>query len=57
MADGVEARRRELVAEQRSMKQQIDQRGDAQTAEWVQGIDDLSPGTHDMLAMTLLFPA
>jgi hypothetical protein len=28
----------------------------AQAAEWLQGIDSLSPGSSDLLAVTLLFP-
>ena len=54
--DAVEARRRELVAERRSMKQQMEQREGAQAAEWLQGIDELSPGSFDLLTVTVLWP-
>ncbi|MBC7251084.1 MAG: DEAD/DEAH box helicase, partial [Anaerolineae bacterium] len=57
LADAVEARRRELLAERQSMKQQMAQREGAQTAVWLQGIDDLSPGSFDLLTVTVLFPA
>jgi hypothetical protein len=63
--DAVEVRRRELVAERQSMKRpfdqaqdrQMEQREGARTAEWLQGIDDLSPGSLDLLTVTVLFPA
>ena len=57
LEDAVEARRRELVAERRSMKRQMEQREGAQTAEWLRGVDDLSPGSFDLLAVTALYPA
>lgn len=52
----VEARRRELVAERRSMRRQMEQREGAQVAEWLHGIDDLSPGKFDLLTVTVYFP-
>jgi superfamily II DNA or RNA helicase len=52
----VEARRQALIAERRSMRQQLEQREDAQGAEWLHGIDDLSPGSFDLLAMTVCYP-
>ena len=60
----MEARQQELVAERRSMKQpldkaqdrQMEQREGAQTAEWLRGIDDLSPGSFDFLTVTVLWP-
>jgi len=57
LEDAVEARRRELVAERRNMRQQMEQRGGAQAAEWLRGIDDLSPGSFDLLAVTICYPA
>ncbi len=57
LEDAVEARRRELVAERRRMRQQMEQRGSAQAAEWLRGIDDLSPGSFDLLAVTVYYPA
>ena len=56
LEDAVEARRKELVAERRSMRQQMEQREGAQAAEWLHGIDDLSPGSFDLLAVTVLWP-
>ncbi len=56
LEDAVEARRRELVAERRSMRQQMGQREDAQIAEWLRGIDDLSPGRFDLLTVTVYYP-
>jgi len=28
----------------------------AREAEWLQGLDNLSPGTYDVLTLTILFP-
>jgi hypothetical protein len=56
LEDAVEARRKELVAERRNMRQQMEQREGAQAAEWLHGIDDLSPGSFDLLAVTVLWP-
>ena len=53
----VEARRQEVVAERRGMRRQMEGRADAQAAEWLRGIDDLSPGSFDVLTITVLFPA
>ena len=53
----MEARRQELVIERRGMRKQMEQRKDAQIAEWLEGIDNLSPGSFDMLTVTVLFPA
>ena len=52
----VEARRQHLATERRTMREQMEQRGGAQTAEWLRGIDDLAPGSFDLLAVTVLFP-
>jgi superfamily II DNA or RNA helicase len=54
--NAVEARRVELAAERRAMKRQMEGREGAQAAEWLQGIDDLSPGSFDLLTITILFP-
>jgi hypothetical protein len=54
--DAVEARRLALAAERRSMKQQMEGREGVQAAEWLQGIDELLPGSMDLLAITVLFP-
>ena len=52
----VEARRRELVAERRAMQRSIDRRQGGRVAEWLEGIDDLSPGSFDVLAITVMYP-
>jgi hypothetical protein len=39
------------------MKRQMEQRERAQPAEWLEGIDDLAPGSFDLLTVTVLFPA
>jgi len=52
----VEARRQHLATERRTMREQMEQRGGAQTAEWLRGITDLSPGSFDLLAVTVIFP-
>ncbi len=56
LEDTVETRRQELVAERRNMKRQMEQREGAQTAEWLRGIDDLSPGSFDLLTVTVYYP-
>jgi hypothetical protein len=56
LQEAVEQRRQRLVAERHSMRQQMEGREETQTAEWLQGIDDLSPGNFDLLALTILWP-
>jgi hypothetical protein len=53
----VEARRRELVAERERMREQMEQQEGSQPGEWLEGIDDLAPGSFDLLTVTVLFPA
>jgi ERCC4-related helicase len=53
----VEAQRQELVAERERMRDQMEQQEGSQPAEWLQGIDDLAPGSFDLLTVTVLFPA
>jgi len=57
LESAVETRRQELVTERTQMREQMEQREGAQVAEWLRGIDDLSPGSFDLLTMTILFPA
>ena len=57
LEDAVEARRRELVAERRGMRRQMEQREGTQATEWLQGIDDLLPGSNDLLTVTVFYPA
>jgi hypothetical protein len=57
LAEAVEHRRQELVAERRSMREQMEGREGVQTAEWLRGIDNLAPGGFDLLAVCILYPA
>ncbi len=57
LESAVEDRRRELAAERRRMQDQMQEKEGSQPAEWLQGIDDLSPGSFDLLTVTVLFPA
>jgi hypothetical protein len=52
----VEERREQLVAERKRMRRQMEQQGGSQPAEWLEGIDDLAPGSFDLLTVTVLFP-
>jgi hypothetical protein len=57
LEDAVETRRRELVAERERMRAQMEQQEGSQPSEWLEGIDDLAPGSFDLLTVTVLFPA
>jgi len=57
LEEAVEVRRRELVAERCSIRHQMEQREGAQGAKWLQGIDDLSPGSLDLLTVTAYYPS
>ena len=56
LEQAVERRRQELVAERRSMREQMEKRSDTQAAGWLWGIDNLSPGSFDLLTLTVLWP-
>lgn len=56
LAGAVEARRQELVAERTAMRQHLEGQQGAEAAEWMQGIDDLSPGSFDVLTVTVCYP-
>lgn len=56
LKETVEARRQELVAERRSMRRQLEQREGAQASKWLQGIDDISPGSFDLLTVAVYYP-
>lgn len=56
LAQETERRREELISERRSMKQQLAQVEGSQSAEWLEGIDDLAPGSFDLLTVTVLWP-
>jgi hypothetical protein len=62
LGGAVEERRQELVAERkrmrrRALRSQMEQQGGSQPAEWLEGIDDLAPGSFDLLTLTVLWPA
>jgi hypothetical protein len=57
LMQGVEARRTVLVAERQAMRAQLEAQESAQATAWLRGIDDLAPGTFDLLTVTVLFPA
>ncbi|MGC9523585.1 MAG: helicase-related protein, partial [Anaerolineae bacterium] len=57
LADAVEDRRAELVAERRAMAEQMASDAQGQPAAWLAGIDDVARGTFDLLTVTLLLPA
>jgi len=52
----VEERRRELMSERARMRDQMEQQRGAQPAEWLEGIDDLAPGSFDLLTVEVLYP-
>ena len=56
LGEAVEKRRQDLVAEGRSMNQQLKQREGTQTPEWLQELDDLPPRGFDLLTVTVLWP-
>lgn len=56
LAGAVEARRQELVAERSAMRQHLERQQGADAAEWMQGMDDLSPGSFDVLTVTVYYP-
>jgi len=57
LGDAVEQRRRALVAERRRMREQVEQREGAQVAEWLRGIDEVAPGSFDVLTASVYYPA
>jgi hypothetical protein len=56
-SNAMEARRHELAIERRTMKQQMEGQEDARAAEWLQGIDELSSGSLDLLTAMVYIPA
>jgi len=50
----VDARRQTLVTEREAMLARLHARPGAHEAEWLQGLDDLSPGTFDVLTVTIM---
>jgi ERCC4-related helicase len=51
----VDARLEELIAERYKLKQQMETQGGEQLT-WLQGIDDVSPASFDLLTVRLLYP-
>jgi hypothetical protein len=56
LQSAVEERRQVLMTERQRMRQQMEAQEDAVSAEWLKGIDDLSPGSVDLVALTVLWP-
>ena len=56
LQSAVEERRQILMTERQRMRQQLEAQEDAVSAEWLKGIDDLSPGSVDLVALTVLWP-
>lgn len=54
LAQAVEARRAELAAERTAMRERLETQD---AAAWLQGTDQIAPGTFDLLTITVLFPA
>jgi hypothetical protein len=40
-----------------TLRRQMEQQEGSQPAEWLEGIDDLAPGSFDLLTLAVLFPA
>ena len=51
----VHAHLEELIAERRKLKRQMEAQGGEQLA-WLQGIDNVSPASFDLLTVRLLYP-
>jgi hypothetical protein len=45
-----------LAAERARMREQMEIYKTSQLVEWLDGIDDLAPGSFDLLTATVLFP-
>ena len=57
MQDAAEDLRKQLVEERRSMKDSLAQKEGKEAAAWLDGIDDLTIGSLDLLTVTVYFPA
>ncbi len=51
----VEARRQTLAAERRTIRQRAEASG-REAAAWLNGLDELTPGSYDLLTVTILYP-
>jgi hypothetical protein len=45
-----------LIEERRSMQQQLAERPGDQATQWIEGIDEIAPGSFDVLTMTVYYP-
>jgi hypothetical protein len=57
LRSAVERRRGALVQERQRMREQMERQQNALSAGWLHGIDDLSPGSFDLLTITIYYPA
>ena len=53
----VSERREALIEERRSMQQQLAERPGDQATQWIEGIDEIAPGSFDVLTVTVYYPA
>jgi hypothetical protein len=57
LAGAVEGRRVALAQERAAMRKRLEAQEGARATAWLRGIDDLAPGSFDVLAVTVLYPA
>jgi hypothetical protein len=57
LAGAVESRRVALAQERAAMRKRLEAQEGARATAWLRGIDDLAPGSFDVLAVTVLYPA
>lgn len=55
LKSAVDARLEDLIDERRQLRRQMEAQGGEQLA-WLQGIDDVSPASFDLLTVRLLYP-
>jgi hypothetical protein len=46
-----------LIEERRSMQQQLAERPGDQATQWIEGIDEIAPGSFDVLTVTVYYLA
>lgn len=56
LQSAVEGRRQALAAERRRMREQMERQQGGEAPGWLRGIDDLSPGSFDLLTVRVLYP-
>jgi hypothetical protein len=52
----VSARREMFIEERRSMQQQLAEQPGDQATQWIEGIDEIAPGSFDVLTVTVYYP-